>query len=238
MLEGAASVDGEVRPELVAPPSCVWRIRMRYKILSVLIWVLVASGAFVAARGGLDYWESRSAQRDIARDWNSEPAPEENPAPPIPQANHEKSNAPRTAERPRVSSAVAKLSIPRLDTVLYVVEGTDAADLKRGPGHLAGSELPGGDGNCVIAGHRDTHFRILREIEKGDEIVLQRNGKDYHYRVDEMEVVSPDNTASLQPTHEAVLNLITCFPFEYIGNAPKRFIVHAELENTRLSARR
>ena len=142
-------------------------------------------------------------------------------------------------ERPKVSmGAVAKLSIPRLDTALYVVEGTSDRDLKRGPGHLTGSVLPGEDGNCVIAGHRDTHFRVLQNIRDGDEITLERDGHVYRYRVDGMEVVTPDNTASLQPADKAVLNLITCYPFHYLGSAPKRFIVHADLEGATLAEAR
>jgi sortase A len=79
---------------------------------------------------------------------------------------------------------------------------------------------------------------VLKNIRDGDEIVLERGGRKFRYRVDGMEVVTPDNTASLQPTRDAVLNLITCYPFQYIGAAPKRFIVHAELEDAPLSAAR
>jgi sortase A len=139
---------------------------------------------------------------------------------------------------PREGRAVAKLSIPRLDAVLYVVEGDDSDDLKRGPGHLIGTAMPGQTGNCVIAGHRDTHFRVLKNIRKGDEIELSRDGHTWRYVVDEMSVVSPDNLSPLQPTREPVLNLITCYPFYYVGAAPRRFIVHARLEDEPLRASR
>ena len=69
--------------------------------------------------------------------------------------------------------AFARLSIPRLHAVLYVVEGTDSADLRRGPGHFEGSALPGSSGNCVIAGHRDTHFRLLKHVRQGDKIEIE-----------------------------------------------------------------
>jgi sortase A len=138
----------------------------------------------------------------------------------------------------RPGMPVAELSIPRLDSVLYVVEGDDARDLKRGPGHVIGSAMPGGDGNCIIAGHRDTHFRILKDIRKGDEIVLTRDGETFRYRVDETRVISPADLEPLRPTREPVLNLITCFPFYYVGSAPKRFIVHATLEQQQLRASR
>jgi len=70
--------------------------------------------------------------------------------------------------------AFARLSIPRLHAVLYVVEGTDSTDLRRGPGHLAGSALPGSTGNCVIAGHRDTHFRLLKNVRRGTKLRSKR----------------------------------------------------------------
>ncbi len=213
---------------------------MRAVLFSVCIWILVASGTFLASLGALDWWESRSAQQEIAQDWDAQqPVAAENSSPagngsaPTPAQPQPKRSLQRSFQP---GGAVAKLMIPRLDTVLYVVEGTGSRDLKRGPGHLTGTVLPGDRGNCVIAGHRDTHFRVLREIRKGDEIVLERNGRDFRYRVDGLTVVSPDNTSSLRPTSEPVLNLITCYPFQYIGSAPKRFIVHADLEPARLAS--
>ena len=139
--------------------------------------------------------------------------------------------------QPRISlgDTVAKLMIPRLDTELYVVEGDDGKDLRRGPGHVEGTAMPGQDGNCIIAGHRDTHFRVLKDIRKGDEIVLQTAGGQYTYRVKGTQVVLPSNTASLKPTTNAELHLITCYPFYYLGSAPKRFVVEAELQQVSAS---
>jgi sortase A len=139
--------------------------------------------------------------------------------------------------QPHVSlgDTVAKLIIPRLDTELYVVEGDDGKDLRRGPGHVAGTAMPGQDGNCIIAGHRDTHFRVLKDIRKGDEIVLQTAAGQYTYRVKGTQVVLPTNTASLKPTGNAELHLITCYPFYYLGSAPKRFVVEADLQEVSAS---
>jgi sortase A len=194
---------------------------MRYRLLAACIWVLVAIGTFLFSSGLLDYWESRHSQSEIADQWSGAPSREPLPESSIP-----------------AGSPVAKLSIPRLDATYYVVEGTDARSLDRGPGHLEGSAMPGQSGNCVIAGHRDTHFRLLKDIRDGDEIVLERDGRQFRYRVDGSKIVWPSNTQSLQPTNDAVLHLITCYPFYYLGSAPKRFIVHAALENAPLSASR
>jgi len=204
---------------------------MRSKFFAACVWILTACGTFLFTSGALDYWESHSAQNEIASRWAN--APETPPAGEVPAPP----NAPH-ARPMQTSGAVAKLSIPRLDTALYVVEGTSDRDLKRGPGHLEGTALPGEDGNCVIAGHRDTHFRVLQKIRDGDEIELERDGRIYRYRVDGMEIVTPDNTSSLRPVDKPVLNLITCYPFHYLGAAPKRFVVHADLEGSTLAASR
>lgn len=201
-------------------------------LLKLLSWVLLLSGFYVAYQGGSDYYRSVSAQREQALSWEDQsgetvqslthPDEREVVVGPGYQASIARNAPPRGA-------SIAKLSIPRLDTVLYVVEGTDNGDLKRGPGHLEGTVMPGSDGNCVIAGHRDTHFRVLKNIEKGDEIVVQSHKGTYRYRVSGTSVVTPDNTDCLRPTSNAVLNLVTCFPFEYVGTAPRRFVVHANL---------
>ena len=89
--------------------------------------------------------------------------------------------------------------------------------------------MPGENGNCVIAGHRDTHFRVLKDIREGDDIILQTSAGQFLYRVKRTRIVSPENTSALAPTKTAELNLITCYPFYYLGSAPKRFIVEAQL---------
>jgi sortase A len=222
---------------------------MRGFFLSLCSWLLIASGSYLAVTGLLDYRESLQAQRQMARQWNSferARAPEAPPQTP-PETKTPESVVPETqGDPPEVTqpasspggTPVAKLLIPRLGTVLYVVEGIDDRDLRRGPGHLIGTVLPGEDGNCIIAGHRDTHFRVLKDMQKGDEVILERRGHRFRYRVDEMSVVPPENTASLVPTRKPVLNLITCYPFEYMGVSPRRYIVHAGLENSALQAAR
>jgi sortase A len=131
--------------------------------------------------------------------------------------------------RIRNGDTVAKLSIPRLNTQLYVVEGDDDRDLRRGPGHMSGTAMPGTRGNSVIAGHRDTHFRVLKGIRKGDDIVVETNGGQFLYRVRRTDIVPPTDTRALQPSSASVLHLITCYPFYYMGSAPKRFVVEASL---------
>jgi sortase A len=96
-------------------------------------------------------------------------------------------------------------------------------------GHIPGTALPGEDGNIVLAAHRDTFFRPLRNIQKGDEIALTTLSGAYRYRVESIQIVGPDDVGVLSPTKQPTLTLVTCYPFYFVGSAPKRFIVRAGL---------
>jgi sortase A len=138
--------------------------------------------------------------------------------------------ASRRAEEPppRDGAVIAKLAIPRLGLSTMVVEGDDIEDLKVAPGHIPGTALPGEHGNVGIAAHRDTFFRPLRLIRKGDTIGITTLHGTYRYRVVSTTVVSPDDTRLLNSTGHDTLTLVTCYPFYYVGPAPKRFILRAE----------
>jgi sortase A len=195
--------------------------------------VLVAAGAVFLFLGVRDFFGSRFGQMEAQKDFDrAEEARESAPAPAPSQTSPPSSAAPAQPEQRRpveLGDAVARLTIPRLHADIYVVEGDGASELRKGPGHLSRSAEPGENGNCVIAGHRDTHFRVLKDIRKGDDIVLDTPAGQYLYRVRNTKIVLPDNTASLRPTTDAVLHLITCYPFYYVGSAPKRFVVEARL---------
>jgi sortase A len=186
------------------------------KLLSL---VLIAAGGYLLFLGAREYIESKRGQSEIAH-----------------RIEQRRADAPPAAESPAIAppvlepgDPVGRLVIPRLNAQMYVVQGTGRKELRRGPGRLEGSAYPGTRGNCVIAGHRDTHFRVLKDIRKGDEIVLDTPQGEFLYRVIHLDIVSPRDTSSLRPTRKPVLNLITCYPFYYVGSAPKRFVVHAEL---------
>ena len=108
-----------------------------------------------------------------------------------------------------------------------ILVGDDGKALRLGVGHIAGSALPGEQGNVVLAGHRDTFFRPLRKIRKGDEIrVMTLNGR-YRYLVESIQVVSPNDVAVLDNSIRPTLILVTCYPFYFVGPAPRRFVVMA-----------
>jgi sortase A len=198
---------------------------MRNRIQHWLSLVLLAGGTALLYVGAREYFDSRAGQYEAAREFEAGTA--ERPVPDDSETRAATHSA--SIHAVQRGDTLAKLKIPRLDTELYVVEGDGSKELRRGPGHLVGTAMPGANGNCVIAGHRDTHFRVLKDIHEGDDILLQTETGQFLYRVKRTRIVTPDNTSALQPTSAAVLNLITCYPFYYVGSAPKRFVVEAQL---------
>ncbi len=140
-----------------------------------------------------------------------------------------RATSPPVAE-PETGAVVGKIEIPRLGVDSIVLEGTEAAALRRGVGHVSGTALPGAGGTIGLAGHRDSVFRPLEEVRRGDTVVLTTRRGRYRYHVIGTEVVQPTETEVLDTAPDAPserLTLITCFPFRYVGPAPRRFIVHA-----------
>jgi len=123
---------------------------------------------------------------------------------------------------------VAELDIPRLRVSVVVFEGDDAGILKIGAGHIVGTGLPLQGGNIGIAAHRDTFFRPLRFIRRGDVISLKARAGTSRFAVRDIEIVSPTDTKILAAAPGRDLTLVTCYPFFYVGSAPERFIVHAQ----------
>jgi LPXTG-site transpeptidase (sortase) family protein len=97
---------------------------------------------------------------------------------------------------------------------------------------VTGTALPGQSGNVVLAGHRDSFFRDLRNIKAGDIIQVTTEAGQHAYQVQSTRIVNPTEVSVMAPTKDPSLTLITCYPFYYVGNAPKRFIIRAEDEET------
>jgi sortase A len=124
-------------------------------------------------------------------------------------------------------SAVGEVKVPRLTLDAIFVQGDSPRILRHAVGHISETALPGEQGNVVLTAHRDSFFRPLRNIRQGDAITIETLRGEYEYQVDWTEVVSPSDVQVLEPSGENTLTLVTCFPFYYIGPAPKRFIVRA-----------
>jgi sortase A len=126
-------------------------------------------------------------------------------------------------------SLLGVLEIPRLHIAAPVMSGDDEETLAVAVGHLPDTPRPWEPGNSALAAHRDGLFRPLRRVRAGDEIVLRTRRGDFTYRVRETRVVEPTDLSVLAPTPSRTLTLITCYPFDYVGPAPMRFVVHADL---------
>ena len=125
-------------------------------------------------------------------------------------------------------SSMGRLEIPRLGVSTIVREGIDPQTLRLAVGHIPGTARPGESGNIGLAGHRDTFFRRLQNIRVGDDLRLTTAEGSYVYRVSSTSIVSPKDTSALDETTRPSLTLVTCYPFYFVGPAPKRFIVRAE----------
>jgi sortase A len=122
---------------------------------------------------------------------------------------------------------IGRLEVPRLNLAVIVEEGIDRGTLRRAAGHVPGTALPGEPGNVVVAAHRDTLFRPLKDVRPGDEVRFVTPDGWFEYEVVKTEVVAPSRTDVLAPGPEGEATLITCYPFGFVGPAPQRFVVRA-----------
>ena len=133
----------------------------------------------------------------------------------------------QTRPHKSMDGLVGRIEIPRLGVSVMVMEGTDTGTLGHAAGHIAGTVLPGQQGNVGISAHRDTFFRPLRNVRQNDTIKVITLAGEYRYRVVSTQVVNPSNVGVLKSGDDQILTLVTCYPFYFIGPAPNRFIVRA-----------
>jgi sortase A len=180
--------------------------------LSVALMVI---GALLLAYVATQYFAMYSEQRKLARQWQEQ--------------NSRTSTRAGGQNAPAVDDGLTRISIPRIELDAVVVEGTSFKQLAVAPGHLQDTATPGEDGNAVITAHRDTFFRHIFELKKGDNILIQRRGELFKFEVTGKKITSPDDVSVLRRSKDARLTLITCYPPYYIGPAPERLVVFAKL---------
>jgi sortase A len=130
---------------------------------------------------------------------------------------------------PAKGSTIGRIEIPRLGVSAVIRAGSDARTLRLAVGYIPGTALPGEKGNVGLAGHRDTFFRKLRDINPDDEIRVTTKDGVFRYFVQRTNIVQPSDVWVLNATSYPALTLVTCYPFTYIGSAPQRFVVRAAL---------
>jgi sortase A len=131
------------------------------------------------------------------------------------------------SEPPFSTEIIGRLSVPKLHLSAMVREGIDANTLRLAVGHIPTTALPGQAGNVGVAGHRDTFFRGLKDLKAKDVIQFSTPNGRFNYEVESLKVVEADNVGVLAPSGENSLTMVTCYPFSYVGPAPKRFVVTA-----------
>lgn len=124
---------------------------------------------------------------------------------------------------------IAILRIAKAHLEVPVLNGVDDLTLNRGVGYIPGTAYPGEPGNVGIAGHRDGFFRVLKNVETGDMVELETLDRIETYRINDIVIVDKKDSSVLRPSSIPILTLVTCYPFYFIGNAPKRYIVVASL---------
>lgn len=180
--------------------------------------ILIVVGCGLLGYVGGQYWYMIHTQRRLEAAWQA-------------QSANGRGNKGALAMATSAASGqqLTRLMIPKINLQAIVVEGTDLRQLIAGPGHLTETAMPGDTGNAVITAHRDTFFRHIYELEKGDEISVERDGRVYRYEVTGKKVVRPTDLNVIRPTPDAQLTLITCYPIYYIGPAPDRLVVSSKL---------
>ena len=132
----------------------------------------------------------------------------------------------RSSRAPR-GTVLGRLTAERIGLDVMIAEGVDRSTLRRAAGRIPGTARLDSEGNVGIAAHRDTFFRPLKDIQRGDVLEVETQRGAYRYRVEWLAVVDPNDVQLLQPSSDAELTLVTCYPFYYVGPAPQRFVVRA-----------
>jgi sortase A len=199
-------------------PRIRWRIFLPARINPVLRWsrnVFLIIGLLALSYVGFALLDARLYQAEQARRFERE----------LKETNLARAESPAIAVSE--GSPLGRIEISAVGLTVMVLEGTDEGTLRRAVGHIRGTPLPGQRGNVALAGHRDTFFRGLRKIRVNDEITLTTLSGSYRYRVDSTKVVKPEETEVLEDYGDDILTLVTCYPFNFVGSAPSRFIVRA-----------
>ena len=208
------------------PPAPAARLRAGLRIaryLSLAAGALLAGWPlYVTAESAFAQWSGEKTLAAQRRTPTASPA-----AGPRETIVTRRSPATSGAQPRKAGSVLGKFEIPRLELSYILLEGTDDRTLDRSIGHIEGTGLPGQTGNIGIAGHRNTHFRKLEWIRRGDEILLRGPDGIDRYHVEWVRLFDPKGLEVLDPEHGPAITLVTCFPFEYVGAAPLRFVVRA-----------
>jgi sortase A len=198
---------------LTEPPQTLRSKLQPYVSRRALSLLLVLVGIGLLGYVGSEYWAMYRSQQTLEAEWERQAA------------------GVNTAGQAKLApdQMLTRVVIPKIGMDAIVVEGASRKDLSAGPGHMKETAMPGEPGNAVITAHRDTFFRHIYELNKGDQIQVRRNGRNFTFEVTGKKIVMPEDVSVIKPTTDARLTLITCYPTYYIGPAPQRLVVFSRL---------
>lgn len=199
---------------MIDSPRVRWRIRINRALLALGVGCLVFYGIVT-----VQAWRYQRAAKSTVEQMISA---ERQPA--------VREHVPDTSKPPATGDIIGRVDVPRLRLSAAVAEGDDEKTLGKAVGHLPDTPLPWDRrGNVALAAHRDGLFRPLEKIRLNDDVRIVTSRGEFHYRVTKTHIVDPDDVWVIAPTPEPTITLITCYPFSFVGHAPRRFIVQAEL---------
>jgi sortase A len=190
-------------------------------------WLLIVIGAVMFGYNAFEWWGQASiavidpkTAMAISNEWDDttkKPSLQQGVKQNLPEAKR--------------GEKVGELIIPRLGAILPIVRGTDEESLKKGVGLYEGygTVKPGETGHVVLSGHRDTVFRGLGKLKPGDKLFIKYGNKIFTYQFRKSWITHADDRTVIVPHSKPVLSLTTCYPFDYVGNAPDRYIIRADL---------
>jgi sortase A len=218
---------------------------MNKRNLGFFLWLTIFIAAFtLLTYGALKIWQTQRSIDNALDDWDKQHLSLKNlegltsegsvenlqltaeqvylPAP----EDHLKSLS--SSSKSEKGEVIGKITLDRLHKSYPIIEGTDTSQLAKGVGHYSASVFPGEMGNSVLAGHRDSVFRKLGELELNDHILFETKAGSFTYVVTGSKIVEVDDTSVFLSGDESTITLITCYPFHYVGNAPKRYLLYAK----------
>ena len=191
--------------------------------MKLLSYLLMVAGVVVLAFGGYQWYLTTTAQSEATAEAQAmiEERDTSN------KAENFNPNEVAEAYDPDAGETAGILHIPALEADLPIIEGTHEDELARGVGHYRGTAYPLQNEQIVLSGHRDTVFRRMGELDIGDQLVLKMDYGDFTYEIKETKIVDADDRTIIVPHDEEVLTLTTCYPFNFVGYAPDRYIMYA-----------
>jgi sortase A len=189
----------------------------RMKGIAILSTITVVGGIAISSFAGLNIYSSNVEQSQLL-------------LPAAQKAWSDTSTAISTqAASIKSGTFLGTMNIPSIKKSANIFQGTDSRALSKGVGHYLGSVMPGVTDNSVLSGHRDTVFSNLGKVKVGEFIIVTVQTGTYIYKVERLRIVDRNDRTVIVPTVDATLTLSTCYPFRFIGNAPKRYVVVAKL---------